>query len=80
MAGQTAEATRWYRQALSIAEELARRDPGNTEYQRDLRFSHNKLGISPGRGRPRTRPVPAVPQIREELAGGIPATPASSAT
>ena len=33
-----------YRAALAIAETLARRDPGNTEWQRDLSVSHDKIG------------------------------------
>ena len=33
-----------YRAGLAIAEILARRDPGNTEWQRDLSVSHNKIG------------------------------------
>ncbi|MDH5194375.1 MAG: hypothetical protein OEW32_11875, partial [Nitrospira sp.] len=29
---------------LGIAETLAKRDPGNSEWQRDLSVSHNKIG------------------------------------
>ena len=33
-----------YRAALAIAETLARRDPANTEWQRDLSVSHDRIG------------------------------------
>jgi len=33
-----------YRADLAIAETLARRDPANTDWQRDLSISHNKIG------------------------------------
>ena len=33
-----------YRKGLAIMEPLAARDPGNTQWQRDLSISHNKLG------------------------------------
>ena len=33
-----------YRAALGIRETLARRDPANTEWQRDLSISHDKIG------------------------------------
>ena len=32
-----------YRRSLTIAEELAGREPANTEYQRDLSFSYERL-------------------------------------
>ncbi len=33
-----------YRASLGIRETLAKRDPGNSEWQRDLSVSHNKIG------------------------------------
>ena len=38
------EAARLYQQALAIRERLARADPTNTGFQRDLSVSYNKLG------------------------------------
>ena len=33
-----------YRKGIAIREALAAKDPGNTEWQRDLSVSHNKIG------------------------------------
>jgi tetratricopeptide (TPR) repeat protein len=33
-----------YRASLGIAETLAKRDPGNSEWQRDLSVSHDRIG------------------------------------
>ena len=35
---------RIYEKALAIAERLAAQDPGNTEWQRDVSVSYNKIG------------------------------------
>ena len=43
-AGDLAAARTAYQASLDIAERLAAADPANTEWQRDLSVSHNKLG------------------------------------
>ena len=43
-AGDREGALTAYRAGLAIREPLARRDPGNTEWQRDLSVSHGKIG------------------------------------
>ena len=42
--GNTAAALDDYRKGLVIAERMAAADPRNTEWQRDLSVSHNKIG------------------------------------
>ena len=42
--GQTVPALASFRASLAIAERLARADPGNAGWQRDLSVSHNKIG------------------------------------
>ena len=42
--GDGAGALAAYRKALAIREALAAHDPANTEWQRDLSVSHNKIG------------------------------------
>jgi len=45
---------------LGIAEALAARDPANTEWQRDLSVSHNKIGdvlLAQGDGPGRSPPI-----------------------
>ena len=42
--GQLAEAARAYGDGLAIAKQLAADDPTNTQWQRDLSISYNKLG------------------------------------
>ncbi len=42
--GRTREATELYGQYLALAEELARLDPGNAGYRRDVSVSHVRLG------------------------------------
>ena len=42
-AGNTGEAERLYRQSLTIAERLARLDPDNTDFQRDLAVFYGRL-------------------------------------
>ncbi len=42
--GQSAAALATYRAAFAIAEALAARDPANTEWQRDLSVSHDRIG------------------------------------
>jgi len=42
--GQSAAALATYRAAFTIAEALAQRDPANTQWQRDLSVSHERIG------------------------------------
>ena len=42
--GNLASASASYQSALQIREKLAARDPANTEWQRDLSISHNRIG------------------------------------
>ena len=42
--GNSREGTNAYRKGLAIAETLAARDPANTEWQRDLSVSHDRIG------------------------------------
>ena len=42
-----------YRASLVIAEKLAAADPGNTEWQRDLSISYNRIGAILAEGGPR---------------------------
>jgi len=42
--GETTAGLAAYRASLAIAERLARADPGNAGWQRDLSVSHNKIG------------------------------------
>jgi len=42
--GELGAARSAYESGLAIAEDLAKRDPGDAEWQRDLSVSHNKLG------------------------------------
>ena len=74
-----------YRKSLAIAETLARRDPANTEWQRDLSVSHNKIGdvlVAQGDGAvrlsPRYRKSPG--DRRRRWPGAIRPTPGGSAT
>ena len=59
-----------YQAGLAIREPLARRDPGNTEWQRDLSVSHNKLAMCCWRRATAGRPCcqPSRPGDREALA------------
>ena len=43
-AGQSFRALESYEAGLPIRERLAAADPGNTEWQRDLSVSHNRIG------------------------------------
>jgi hypothetical protein len=43
--GNLPEALKAYRDSLAIAERLARADPGNAGWQRDLSVSYAKLGV-----------------------------------
>ncbi|MGH3935913.1 MAG: hypothetical protein ACRDS1_13205, partial [Pseudonocardiaceae bacterium] len=43
-AGQGDEARRLFTQALTIRQDLAEAEPGNTVYQRDLSISYERLG------------------------------------
>ncbi|MBS0179742.1 MAG: hypothetical protein JSR20_13380, partial [Nitrospira sp.] len=42
--GQLNQAAQAYRDGLTIAKSLAASDPGNTDWQRDLSVSHDRLG------------------------------------
>ena len=42
--GNLPEALKSYRDSLAIAERLAKADPGNAGWQRDLSVSYNKVG------------------------------------
>ena len=42
--GNLPEALKAYRDSLAIAERLAKADPGNAGWQRDLSVSYNKVG------------------------------------
>ena len=42
--GNLPEALKSYRDGLAIADRLAKADPGNAEWQRDLSVSYNKIG------------------------------------
>ena len=42
--GDLAGALKSYRDSLGIAEKLAKQDPGNAGWQRDLSVSYNKVG------------------------------------
>ena len=42
--GDGPAALRAYQEGLAIAEALAKRDPANTEWQRDLSVSHEQIG------------------------------------
>jgi hypothetical protein len=46
--GDRAGALAAYRKALAIDEALAVKDPGNTQWQRDLSISHDRIGRSGG--------------------------------
>jgi hypothetical protein len=55
--GDLSSALSSYNKALKIEEQLGARDPANTDWQRDLSVSYNKIGDMPGQ-----RPVsPAGP-------------------
>ena len=43
-AGQSARGAESYRDGLAIRERLAKSDPGNAGWQRDLSVSYNKIG------------------------------------
>ena len=56
-----------YRGGLAIARAAGRRDPGNTEWQRDLSVSHNKIGdvlVAQGELDGRARRLPRRPRHR----------------
>ena len=60
-----------YRQALGIREALAARDPANTQWQRDLAASHEKIGdvlVAQGGGRGALAAYRQAFAIREPLA------------
>ena len=42
--GKLPEARKAYESSLAIRERLAKQDPGNAEWQRDLSVSYNKVG------------------------------------
>jgi hypothetical protein len=42
--GNLAEALKSFRDGLAIADRLAKSDPGNAGWQRDLSVSYNKIG------------------------------------
>ncbi len=44
LTGDLSSALRSFRRAYELAEALVARDPGNTEWQRDLSVSHNRIG------------------------------------
>ena len=84
----TRSATCWWRRAtwpgrwpptatsLAIAEALAARDPANTEWQRDLSVSHDRIGdvlVAQGDGPGRWPPTATGLAIREALAARDPA-------
>jgi hypothetical protein len=55
--GDLSSALSSYKKALKIEEQLGARNPANTDWQRDLSVSYNKIGDMPGQ-----RPVsPAGP-------------------
>jgi hypothetical protein len=65
-----------YQAGLTIAEGLAKRDPANTQWQRDLSVSHNKIGdvlVSQGDGSGALSAYQAGLTIREGLAKRDPA-------
>jgi tetratricopeptide (TPR) repeat protein len=50
--GRREEALTAYQKSLAIREKLAAADPGNSDWQRDLSISHNKIGdVLVGAGR-----------------------------
>ena len=60
-----------YQAGLTIREDLAKRDPANTQWQRDLSVSHNKMGdvlVSQGDGPGALAAYQAALTIREGLA------------
>jgi hypothetical protein len=62
--GDPTAALQAYRDSLAIAERLAKADPGNAGWQRDLSVSYSKVGnVLDGPERPpaRARTVAAVP-------------------
>ena len=64
-----------YQAALAIAERLAAADPTNTEWQRDLSVSHNKLGdlaVAAGDLAAAQQHYQAALTIRERLAAADP--------
>jgi tetratricopeptide (TPR) repeat protein len=74
--GDGAGALAAYQAGLTIAEGLAKRDPANTEWQRDLSVSHNKMGdvlVSQGDGAGALAAYQAGLTIREGLAKRDPA-------
>jgi tetratricopeptide (TPR) repeat protein len=65
-----------YQAGLRIAEDLAKRDPANTEWQRDLSVSHNRMGdvlVKQGDGPGALAAYQAGLRIREDLAKRDPA-------
>ncbi|MGH9436561.1 MAG: TIR domain-containing protein [Terriglobia bacterium] len=65
-----------YRASLSIAEALAARDPANTQWQRDLSVSHDRIGdvlVAQGDGAGALKAYRASLSIREALAARDPA-------
>ena len=73
--GTTEEALAAYRRSLAIREKLAAADPGNTEWQRDLSVSHNKIGdvlLAAGRREEALAAYRRSLAIRETLAAADP--------
>jgi hypothetical protein len=65
-----------YQAGLTIAEDLAKRDPANTEWQRDLSISNNKIGdvlVAQGDGAGALAAYQAGLTIAEDLAKHDPA-------
>ncbi len=76
VAGQSAAAMLSYQAAFEIAATLAPRDPANTQWQRDLSVSHNRIGdvlVAQGDGPGALAAFRAGLAIRETLAARDPA-------
>ncbi len=74
--GEGPGALRAYQEGLVIAETLAKRDPANTEWQRDLSVSHNHIGdvlLAQGDGPGALRAYQVCLEIAETLAKWDPA-------
>ena len=74
-AGRREEALAAYRRSLAIAEKLAAADPGNTEWQRDLSVSHDRIGdvlVAAGRREEALAAYRRSLAIREKLAAADP--------
>ena len=71
-----------YRDSLAITERLAKSDPGNAGWQRDLSVSHHKVGdvqVAQGDPAARSSPTATASPSRSVWRNPIPATPAGSA-